>query len=101
MNNARRPAGSARGKIALINDQCVLSTQGTLARNGYASDAAADNEYIKVLARRGRRVWATHCHLCLDASGVDVRMITLGEQLRDGVPRKWARGRWRAGGGSA
>src|SRR5256885_12898980 len=68
MNNARRPAGSARGKIVLINDQRVLSTQGTLARNGYAIDAAADNEYIKVLARRGRTLWATHFHLCLDAS---------------------------------
>ncbi len=58
VNDSSGPAGHARGEIVLFDEQSALSGAGTLARDGYSVDAAADDHHVKVLAfQRGSRFY--------------------------------------------
>ena len=52
VDDSRGPAGSAGGKIVLLNQQHALAPLRTLARNGNAINAAADHQNVKDLVLR-------------------------------------------------
>ena len=66
VNDPRRSAGSAGGEIMLLHQQRPAATLRTLARNGHAIDAAADDKDLEGLVAKSQEQVLTST-LFLDA----------------------------------
>src|SRR5690349_6512531 len=68
VNDARRPARRAAGKIVLLHQQSPPARLRTLPRNGDTIDTAAHHGYVKALAVQRTPLSDSVLHLCcLDA----------------------------------
>src|SRR5215469_4833362 len=66
MNDPGRAAGGPGGKIVLLDQQNAAATLRTLAGDGHAIDAAANDQDIEILVAGLER--ATHAQSFLDAA---------------------------------